>query len=266
MLIENQKLMEYLKTKDLAVSTLNKYYKICLWFADHYDIENPDSISEFMSITDRKYSERFAIKHLYAFLKKEKIYKLWAQNNRGKFSLKPRRQTRKHVTREQVRAIIEVLPLPFSLMARLQYEGGLRSGSLFKLMTTDLFKDDAGNNYIVLHEKGREDFVMYLLPETAERLWKYIDDRDKSEPSLFFPTYIQAYNRALRKTSEHIIGTKISSHWIRTSRVIHLLDAGVPFMIVSRVVCRHADPKTTIIYAKSAGVDTKALYQKYGGL
>lgn len=272
MLIESKKFREFLETRDLAEQTLDKYYRIGLWFAERYDVENPASISEFMSTTDRRFSEKFALKYLYEFLNKRKIYRQWAAENKGKFQLQPRKHERKHVGAEELHAVISVMPMPYSLMGLMQYNGTLRGGSLFKIMMGDVYTEANGDVFVNIHEKGGESFRLWLMPEIATMVKSLIpkgmDAKVAAETSLFASekVYLQSYNRALHAASMAILKYSISSHWLRTSRAIHLLQSGVPFVTVSQVALRHKKVETTMIYAKSAGTDTKELYAKVGGL
>ena len=181
----------------------------------------------------------------------------FAQAYWRKFPWQPRREERKHLMLEQIRAGIDKLEMPFKLMATMQYEAGLRSGFLFKLIADDIFSDQQ-DTYMVVKEKGGSQYEIYLMPRTAEMLLSFV--ANMLPEGRVFETNIRQYNRKLKQAGLN------SSHWLRTSRGIHMKKAGIDPLVISRELWHHKRFDTSQIYFASLGVNSKKLMEEAGGL
>ena len=255
--------VEYLARQNIAESSQKKYFDIAIFFMHNYDISNPDSIAQYLS-EKRRYGGRFAIKHLLYFLNLKDVYDKFCDDYKHKFPWIPRKIERKHITKEQVARLVASLPWPYSLAAKLQYETALRCKALIELRVQDIYMDDNTDTYISVTEKGNRHYELYLLPDTAIQLLKAIASKPKE--SRVFTFAPQQYNTKLNTYGQAMFGFRISSHWLRTSRGIHLRDAGADPMLISSDVWHHKDIKTSQIYFGSKKYESKKIMQEFGGL
>lgn len=253
----------YLKSLGLADSSIKKYLQTVTQFTDKYDINNPDDLAQFLS-SARRYHARFAVLHFLHFLGMDNIASKFKDNYRRRFRPLPRKTTRKHLTKLQVRSLIAMLDPPYNLTASVQYVTALRLGSLLRICKKDVYLDDNQDVYVAIIEKGNERFEQYIPEPIGKQLLGYIKYKQDSERVFAFPQ--QEYNNRLAKASMTLFGFTISSHWLRFSRGLNLLDEGMSMLDVSQNVWRHKSVDTSLHYFKSRGVDNTRLLKEYGGI
>lgn len=113
--------------------------------------------------------------------------------------------------------------------------------------------------------KGRKTRVVPLMPSTVDKLRNYMEEHGlmasaRQEGPLFRG---RLGGRLTRSGIRHILqkytaragkglpnGHRISPHTLRHSKAMHLLQSGVPLVII-RNILGHEDVKTTEIYAKA---------------
>lgn len=257
-----KKFKRWLGKQGLAEDTVDKYYRICVkYLMCGYDVKKPESIAAFMS-GKRVYNYKYALKYLYRWLKKTRVYNDFADKYKGKFKLKGRRKVKKHVSKQRVKEIISFLPRPYDLMARLQYECCLRSKALLGLKKADVEIEDNGDVYINVIEKGNRRFRIYVFPTTARELIQHMDETDGS----LFDIPLSYYNKELNKAGLELVGEKISSHWLRTSRMVHARKDGKGILWIKENLARHKSVNTTARYLASMQLDSKQAQQDLGGL
>lgn len=143
------------------------------------------------------------------------------------------------------------------------YDTGGRVQEIADLCVRDVRLDHPPQ--IRLTGKGRKTRVVPLMASTAELLRDYIDvnnlrEKPLSDQPLFVNRYNQRYTRsgiaylvkkhasAARSVAKGL-PLKISPHVFRHSKAMHLLQGGVPLIII-RDFLGHADMKTSEIYAR----------------
>jgi integrase len=126
----------------------------------------------------------------------------------------------------------------------LQARCGLRIGELLKLKVSDV-----SDRKLILREpkSGKDSEVAFMPEQIANRLNEYINQKDHSPDDRLFPvcySTVRALVRGLVKNTN----IKISPHDLRRHSATYASRNGVPLEIVSKVILRHQDLKTTQIY------------------
>jgi integrase len=130
------------------------------------------------------------------------------------------------------------------LLLELQARCGLRIGELLKLRVSDV----SDRKLTIIEPKSRKDSEVAFMPEQiANRLHDYIQDKQLSPDEQIFPI---CYSTA-RSIIIHIakrLNIKMTPHDLRRHSATYASRNGVPLEIVSKVILRHRDLKTTQIY------------------
>lgn len=140
------------------------------------------------------------------------------------------------------------------LILELQARCGLRIGETLRLKVSDV-----SDRKLLLQEpkSGKEREVAFMPEQVAKRLAEYIH-REALAPSdrLFSMCYSTA--RSLVKRYGENLNVKISPHDLRRHSATYASRNGVPLEIVSKVILRHQDLKTTQMYLGKVS-DTEAI-------
>jgi integrase/recombinase XerD len=130
------------------------------------------------------------------------------------------------------------------LLLELQARCGLRIGELLKLRVCDVSE----RKLTIVEPKSRKDSEVAFMPEQiANRLHDYIKEKQLSPDEPIFPI---CYSTA-RSIIIHIakrLNIKMTPHDLRRHSATYASRNGVPLEIVSKVILRHRDLKTTQIY------------------
>jgi len=128
---------------------------------------------------------------------------------------------------------------------------------------------------VQLTGKGRKSRIVPLMDSAVAILREYIEEHRLKEPgridgSLFrnrkggrlsrsgIRYILEKYVRSAQSIRPSL-DTKISPHWLRHSKAMHLLQTGNPLVVI-RNILGHADVKTTEIYARAdLGMKRRAL-------
>ncbi len=157
----------------------------------------------------------------------------------------PRQVLRKILDRETVDEMIyNTKRVRDRLILELQAKCGLRVGELLKIKVLDI-----SDRAITLREpkSGKESELAYMPENVSKRLTEYIKERAlKSDDRLFPICYSTA--RALVQRLGKKVNVRISPHDLRRYSATYASRNGVPLEIVSKVILRHQDLKTTQVY------------------
>jgi integrase len=130
------------------------------------------------------------------------------------------------------------------LMLELQARCGLRIGELLGLKVSDI-----SDRKIIIREpkSGKESEVAFMPEQIAKRMDVYIKNgRLRLDDKIFPISYSTA--RSLIMKSGQKINIQISPHDLRRHSATYASRNGVPLEIVSKIILRHHDLKTTQIY------------------
>ena len=130
------------------------------------------------------------------------------------------------------------------LMLELMARSGMRVGEVLKLRPMDIEDRKA----IIRNPKsGREAEVVFLPQKVADRLRRYIREKEiKSDARIFPLTYAAA--RLIVKKAGHMIGVHVRPHDLRRHAATYASRSGTPLEIVSKVLLRYSNLSTTQRY------------------
>jgi integrase len=140
------------------------------------------------------------------------------------------------------------------LLLELMARGGMRIGEVLEIRPSDV-----EDRKIILHnpKSGRDAEIVFIPQKTANRLNKYIRDKDiPSYEQIFKIKYAGA--RMVVKKAGKLIGVSLSPHDLRRHAATYASRAGTPIEIVSKVILRHANLSTTQRYLGKIS-DTEAM-------
>jgi len=130
------------------------------------------------------------------------------------------------------------------LILELQTRCGLRIGELLKIKVSDV-----SDRIITLREpkSGKQAEMAYMPESMSRKLSEYIKEKAlNSEDRLFPICYSTA--RSLIKRLGATLNVDVSPHDLRRYSATYASKNGVPLEVVSKVILRHQDLKTTQVY------------------
>ena len=156
----------------------------------------------------------------------------------------PRRQLNKAVPVDQLRAILARLPAELALMLKIEYESCFRIGAVLSMRKKD-YSWDAGNEKVLISlvDKGNKPRNRFITPSTSLELEMLAFDKEPND-RVFSGWNYRKVDYILKK---HSAG--ITTHTMRHSRTMHLLDDGVDIRIVKDLM-GHESLNTTMQYAE----------------
>jgi len=140
------------------------------------------------------------------------------------------------------------------LMLELQARCGLRIGEVLKLRVVDV-----ADRKLTINEpkSGKESEIAFMPEQIAKRLAEYIAASKLGPEDRLFPICYSTARFMIKQLAEkfHI---KITPHDFRRHSATYASRNGVPLEIVSKVLLRHHDLKTTQVYLGKIN-DTEAI-------
>ncbi len=157
----------------------------------------------------------------------------------------PKQVARRILDREIVEELIyNTQTLRDRLIVELQARCGLRIGETLKIKVSD-----AVDRRLILKEpkSGKESEVAFMPEQIANRLHDYIQQENLSPEDRIFPICYSTA-RALIKSLGGRLNVVLTPHDLRRYSATYASRNGVPLEIVSKVILRHQDLKTTQAY------------------
>jgi integrase len=130
------------------------------------------------------------------------------------------------------------------LILELQARCGLRIGELLKIKVSDV-----SERKILLREpkSGKDTETAFMPEQIARRLSNYIRNQNLSPNDRIFPiTYATARNIVKRQGAK--LKVTLTPHDLRRYSATYASRNGVPLEIISKIILRHQDLKTTQVY------------------
>jgi integrase/recombinase XerD len=130
------------------------------------------------------------------------------------------------------------------LILELQARCGLRIGELLKIRVSDV-----SDRTIALREpkSGKEVEMAYMPENISRKLAEYIKEKAMQREDRIFPICYSTARSLIRglgaKLNDHV-----SPHDLRRYSATYASRNGVPLEVVSKVILRHQDLKTTQVY------------------
>ncbi|MCK5346652.1 MAG: site-specific integrase [Candidatus Heimdallarchaeota archaeon] len=130
------------------------------------------------------------------------------------------------------------------LLLELQARCGLRIGEVLSLKASDVSDRKL---FIREPKSGKETEVAFMPEPTAKRLQEYIQERNLALEERLFPLCYSTARSFIRE-----LGQKMNiltlPHDLRRHSATYASRNGVPLEIISKVILRHQDLKTTQMY------------------
>jgi integrase/recombinase XerD len=140
------------------------------------------------------------------------------------------------------------------LILELQARCGLRIGEVLNLKVSDV----SGRKLMLQEPKsGREVEVAFMPEHIATRLTEHIASRQLSSTDKVFGVCYTTARNLVTKLGQKL-NIRISPHDLRRHSATYASRNGVPLEIISKVILRHQDLKTTQIYLGKVS-DTEAI-------
>ena len=140
------------------------------------------------------------------------------------------------------------------LILELQARCGMRIGEVLRLKASDV----NGRRLTIRRPKSGRDEESAFMPETlAERLRAYLDTQNLHAEQRLFPISYSTARSCIKKLGEDL-HLKVRPHDLRRHSATYASRNGVPLEVISKVLLRHQDLKTTQMYLGKIS-DTEAL-------
>ena len=140
------------------------------------------------------------------------------------------------------------------LILELQARCGMRIGEVLNLRVTDI----TDRKLMVRQPKSGKDIeVAFMTESIAKRLSEYVRGCQYDPESRIFPICYSSALSMVRKLGEKI-GIQIRPHALRRYSATYASRNGVPLEVVSKILLRHQDLKTTQMYLGKI-TDTEAI-------
>jgi len=157
----------------------------------------------------------------------------------------PKPVSRRILDRETVEEFIyNTKNLRDRLLVELQARCGLRIGESLKVKVSDV----SGRKLILRSPKSGKESEMAFMPEQiAKRVHDYIQQEGLSPEDRLFPICYSTARAMIKKIGNRL-KVVLTPHDLRRYSATHASRNGVPLEIVSKVILRHQDLKTTQAY------------------
>jgi len=130
------------------------------------------------------------------------------------------------------------------LILELQCRCGGRIGEVLNMRV----KDIDGRKIIVHNPKsGKEKETIFMPEQLADRLRAYIQQKGLREQDRVFELSYATARKMINKLGEKV-GIKLNPHDLRRHSATFASRNGVPLELISKVLLRHQDLKTTQLY------------------
>jgi integrase/recombinase XerD len=130
------------------------------------------------------------------------------------------------------------------LILELQSRCGARVGEVLKIRV----KDIDGRKIIVQNPKsGKEREAIFMPEQVADRLRVYIQEKALREQDRVFNLSYATARKMINKLGEKV-GIKLKPHDLRRHSATFASRNGVPLELISKVLLRHQNLKTTQLY------------------
>jgi integrase/recombinase XerD len=157
----------------------------------------------------------------------------------------PKQAPRRILDRETVEEVIyNTKNLRDRLMVELQARCGLRIGESLKIKVSDV-----SDRKLTLRtpKSGKESEMAFMPEQIAKRVHDYIQQKPLSPNDRLFPICYSTARAVIKKIGKRL-NVVLTPHDLRRYSATHASRNGMPLEIVSKVILRHQDLKTTQAY------------------
>ena len=231
---------------------------------NHVEAITPDHIYQFLeALTEHAAKStrrlRYAqVKAFFNFLINEKNHSMknpCQDSSMVKAFKSPRMKQKDILSKESVDEIIyRSKKIRDRLILELQARCGMRIGEVLNLRVTDI----TDRKLMIRQPKSGKDIeVAFMTESIAKRLSEYVRGCQHDPESRIFPICYSSALSMVRKLGEKI-GIQIRPHDLRRYSATYASRNGIPLEVVSKVLLRHQDLKTTQMYLGKI-TDTEAI-------
>ncbi len=130
------------------------------------------------------------------------------------------------------------------LIMKLQARCGLRIGEVLSLKVSDI-----SDRKIIIREpkSGKEEETAFMPEQIAKRLSDYILEKNLLPNDRIFPMCYSTARSLIKKLGRKI-NIQIVPHDLKRHSATYASRNGIPLEIISKVILRHRDLKTTQVY------------------
>jgi len=266
-------LKEYLKKQGIRDDSIIQYAcQIKLFLNENPDYlkqKKDDLFTNLLSYLTHKrcYAATYALKHLFNFKKKRKLFKEFKDLHKSKLLMPQRLKIKKDLKLEERKAIFNELRPDIKLILLVQDDCACRIGALVKTRSNKGNKDQPvrvkhvehlsnGKVAVLLHEKRGRIITAYLSKCAGELLLDYVKGRDREE--LIFNIHYRTVLTKLHEASKKVLGYRVSTHWFRYSPGIDLYNRTKDPYLIKRL-WNHHRWETTMNYLSSRGAGREEL-------
>jgi integrase/recombinase XerD len=230
----------------------------------HVEAITPDQIYQFLEALTEHMAKstrrlRYAqVKAFFNFLINEKsipIKNPCQDSIMVKAFKSPRMKQKDILSRESVDEIIyRSKKIRDRLILELQARCGMRIGEVLNIRASDV----TDRKLMIRQPKSGKDIeVAFMTESIAKRLSEYVRGCQHEPESRIFPICYSSALSMVRKLGEKV-GIQIRPHDLRRYSATHASRNGIPLEVVSKVLLRHQDLKTTQMYLGKI-TDTEAI-------
>jgi integrase len=212
----------------------------------------------------RCYHIRFALKYFFDFWDKvngtelSNGYITIIKDHKYLFREKVRMIIKKFISKEDLKKLLDMLDAEIQLFFQIQYETSCRAGALIKLCVHQVEVKE--NRRTITIKEKRDSIYSYILSEElSNKLREHI--KDKSLIANVWTFSFSSVSNQLKKKSVEVLGYPISTHWIRSSRAVHLFQDGYDILTIKELL-KHKKLETTYRYLMDAGIKQEDLVTK----
>jgi integrase/recombinase XerD len=230
----------------------------------HVEAITPDHIHQFLeALTEHAAKStrrlRYAqVKAFFNFLINERNHSMknpCHDSGMVKAFKSPRIKQKDILSRESVEEIIyRSKKIRDRLILELQARCGMRIGEVLNLRASDI----TDRKLMIRQPKSGKDMeVAFMTESIAKRLYEYARGFQHDPEGRIFPLCYSSALSMVRKLGDKV-GIQIRPHDLRRYSATHASRNGVPLEVVSKVLLRHQDLKTTQMYLGKI-TDTEAI-------
>jgi integrase len=157
----------------------------------------------------------------------------------------PTTKARKILDKESVDEMIyNTTTIRDRLILELQARCGMRIGELLGLKVTDV-----SDRKIIIREpkSGKESEVAFMPEQISKRMSEYIAIKELRQDDKIFPICYSTARSLIMRLGQHV-NVQLSPHDLRRHSATYASRNCMPLEIVSKVILRHHDLKTTQVY------------------
>ena len=158
---------------------------------------------------------------------------------------RPKQVARRILDKEMVEEMVYNAKNPRDrLIVELQARCGLRIGESLKIKVSDVT-----DRKLTLREpkSGRESEIAFMPEQIAKRLQDYVKQSNLGPEDRLFPICYSTARGIIRRLGSKL-NLAITPHDLRRYSATYASRSGVPLEIVSKIILRHQDLKTTQAY------------------